>query len=99
MNMEDEQKQKKFWYEYRWLDGNVFERRLIDPGDGNPITEWEAVRTPEVGDLVLVHGIVAEVVTRTDSWLIYEASAGERIAYSVKSPIEPAPKRIWILEQ
>jgi hypothetical protein len=53
----------------------------------------------KVGDLVLVHGIVAEVVEKmADLGFIYQTSAGERISYNAKWPIAPEPKRIWILE-
>jgi hypothetical protein len=55
----------------------------------------------KVGDLVLVHGIVAEVIEKfgPDGDFIYRTSAGEEIAYNHRWPCEPEPKRIWILEQ
>jgi hypothetical protein len=54
----------------------------------------------QIGDLVLIHGQVAQVALVNDRELFYTNEAREVIRYSFEAMIiQGEPKRIWILEQ
>jgi hypothetical protein len=57
-----------------------------------------AIRT---GDMVSIHGQLCEVVAEDENGehggFIYSCD-GEELFYSFKHPINPTPKKLWILE-
>ncbi len=64
----------------------------------------EPKRNPAVqtGDMVSVHGELCEVVAEDENGehggFLYVNAAGEELFYNSKWPINPTPKKLWILE-
>jgi hypothetical protein len=61
------------------------------------MTKTPAAPQIKAGDLVVIHGFVATVVTVNDREILYNFQ-GEIIRYSLNNQINPQPKTTWILE-